>query len=158
MNRYVAARGPRAAPARAASGGGAAGLRDAVAVAGVEAQAGDHHERVTRVRVDRDPLAHARGAPLHEVAGVERLREQPGPVEGVADGARAVVPARAERSVSAAVAVGPARDLVRSRDRLHDLGRGAGRGNGHAVHDLALGSRLELRIVRRYAAGVTGCA
>src|SRR3954449_11577005 len=147
MNGYVAARGAGTAPARAAAWSRAAGLRDAVAVAGVEAHTGDHHERVTRVRVDRDPLAHARVAPLHEVARVERLREQPGPVEGVADGARAVVPVRAERPVPAAVAVRPARDLVRSRDRLHDLGRGAGRGNGHAVHDLALGSRLELRIV-----------
>ena len=45
------------------------------APAGVEAQAGDDHEGVAALRVDRDPLALAGLAPAHEAGGVERLVE-----------------------------------------------------------------------------------
>src|ERR671937_2172716 len=99
----VAARGPRAAPAWPAAGRRAVHLGHAVAVAGVEAQAGDHDEGMARIRVDRDPLALAGLAPGHEVARVERGVEQPGAVQRIAHGAGAVVAPRDEGPVPAAV-------------------------------------------------------
>src|SRR4051794_11542519 len=122
----VAAAGPHVGvPARAR----------ALAVARrVEAQAGDHRVRVTGVRVDRDPLALAGGAPALESRRVERLVEEAAAVQGVAHGARAVIARVLPAAVTTAVLVRLVGDLVRRGDRVLDLLRSAvGRYRGAAV-------------------------
>src|SRR3954469_9672648 len=65
-------------PGRRARGGGPAGVARAAQVAGVVAKAGDDHEDVAGVRVDRDPLAGPWLAPRHEVARGQRRVEEAG--------------------------------------------------------------------------------
>src|SRR3712207_3669227 len=98
-------RAARRAPARAALPAGVLGG------ARVEPQPGDLHVRVAAVRVDGDPAAGPVLAPAQEARGVQRAGEQAASAQGVGDGARAVVAARAEAAVAAAVDVGPADDL-----------------------------------------------
>ena len=96
------------------------------APAGVEAQAGDDHEGVAGVGVDRDPLALAGLAPAHEAGRVERLVEHPGAVEGVGHRARAVVARVLPRAVPAAVLVRLGGDPVAGGDDRLDQRRRAG--------------------------------
>jgi hypothetical protein len=105
---------------------------DAVA-ARVQAQPRDHRVGVAGVRVDRDPLPRTPMAPRHEARGVERALEQAAAVEGIGDGAGAVVAAALEAGVAAAVDVRLVLQLVGGEDRVLDLDRGAGRGGGGAV-------------------------
>jgi hypothetical protein len=62
---------------------------------------------MTAVRVDRDPGTRAGFAPGHHRAGIKRGFEQVAPVQGEADGSRAVVSARAPAPVTTA---GPANE------------------------------------------------
>src|SRR5690242_8357995 len=71
----------------------------AVRHGGVEPQAGDHEERVARVRVDGEPVTLAVLRPAHEAGRVHRRVDEVTAVEGLADGARAVVAARLETRV-----------------------------------------------------------
>src|SRR4051812_23278984 len=101
--------------------------RTALALAGgVEAQAGDDRVGVARVRVDRDPLAATACSPALEARRVERTAQQAAAVQRVADGTGAVVARVVERTVTAAVAVGLARDRVGRGDRVLDLLRRVG--------------------------------
>ena len=92
----------------------------------VEPDPGDIDIGVLGVRVDRDPLAGAAGAPQLELARVKRRGQQVGAVQRVGDGARAVVAVRDEAGVAAAVDVGLADQLVARRDRLPDPRRRVG--------------------------------
>src|SRR5436853_4694362 len=74
----------------------------------VEAQAGDDHEDVTVVRVDRDPPAWSRVAPVHEAAARERRAQQARAGERERDGPGAVVARVLPRAVPAAPLVGRA--------------------------------------------------
>src|SRR5680860_1024947 len=124
--------------------------REAVAAAGVEAQASDHHVGVAGVGVHGDPAALARTAPAHEAAGVQRTAQEPAAVQGEADRARAVIPAIERRGhrvapavglVATAVEVGLAHDPVGGLDGALHAGRCAGGRDRQAVHDLrALGA------------------
>ena len=96
----------------------------AALAAGVEAQAGDEHEDVPVVGVDRDPLARPRVAVAHEQPRGERPVEQAGRRQGERDRARAVVAVVAPGAVAAAPLVGELRDRVAGEDHpLDDLGR-----------------------------------
>src|SRR4051794_28399559 len=103
----------------------------------IEPESGDDQECVARIRVDREPVPLTVPAPPHEPAGVHRGLDEVPAVEGVADRPRAVVTARLEVAVAAAVAVrGAPGDLVCRPDHLLDP---VGRTRGclrPAVHDL----------------------
>ena len=103
------------------------------AAAGVEAQAGDDHERVAALGVDRDPRALAGLAPALEAGGVERLVEHPGAVEGVGHRARAVVAGVLPPAVPAAVLVRLLGDAVAGLDDRLDERRRVGGGDREAV-------------------------
>jgi hypothetical protein len=118
-------------PAGVPAGAGDAGE----VVAGVEAQAGDHHVGVVGVGVDGDPAAEAGFAPVFELAGDHRRVEQAGGVEDVADGAGAVVALGEEAGVAAAPHVGPPVDAVGRLDQGPHRRRGAGRGDRAAVEE-----------------------
>src|SRR3954469_12513237 len=87
----------------------------------VKAQTGDHRVGMTTVRVDRDPAAATARAPALEVTRRHRLREQPGAVQRVGNGARAVVARVLPLPVAAAVLVRLADDPVGSGDRVDYL-------------------------------------
>src|ERR1700742_3613242 len=84
----------------------------------VKGEAGDDHPGVFGVGVDGDPLARARFAPGLEPGRVERAFQQAAAVQGVGDGARAVVAGGFEGAVAAAPDVGRVGDRVRRRDDL----------------------------------------
>src|SRR6201996_9026642 len=94
----------------------------------VEGEAADHHPRVFGVGVDRDPLARAGFAPGLEAGRVERAFQQAATVEGVGDGAGAVVTGGFEGGVAAAPDVGGVGDRVGRGDDLLHLRRRRGRG------------------------------
>src|SRR4051812_37145732 len=88
---------------------------------GVEPNSGDHEERVPGIRVDGEPVALAALAPAVEPAGVHRALHEVAAMEGVADRSRAVVTARLEVGVPAAIAVRRALgNLVPRPDHLFD--------------------------------------
>src|SRR3954447_25730170 len=107
----------------------------------VPAQAGDHGEYVPAIGVGRNPATPARLAPALEGAGGVRGVEQPGTVHGVADGARAVIPAVPPLAVASAPDVGLLLDLVRSGDRVADGERRVLGRDGQPVDDLRLAHR-----------------
>src|SRR3954465_4616043 len=92
--------------------------RTAVRSARVEAQAGDHHEDVAVVRVDRDPAAGTGVAPVHEAARGERRAHEAGAGERERDGARAVVARVLPGAVTAAPLVRGRGDRIAARDHL----------------------------------------
>ena len=110
-DRVADERRPAREPARAV-GAGAAG--------GVEPHAVDDHERVARVREDRQVAPGPGRAPVLELARGLGRADQPGRGERVADRARAVVGAGDERAVAAAVDVGEVGDRVAAGDHLGD--------------------------------------
>src|SRR3954447_23997499 len=111
-------------------------------VGGVEAQAGDGHEGVAAVRVDRDPAALAPVSPAVEATGRLRVVQEPGAVERVADRTGAVVATGLEARVAATEAVGVALgNAVRRIDGVDDLLRRSLRRDREAVDDLRLRTR-----------------
>src|ERR1700720_2029914 len=100
------------APARSGLPAGVAGR------ARIEADPGDLGVGVLWVRVHGDPLTGAADAPELELARVKGGGERAPAVQGVGDGARAVVAVRDEAGVAAAVEVGLADQLIAGRDRL----------------------------------------
>src|SRR4051812_6033427 len=111
----------------------------------VEARTRDDDVGVAGLAVDGDPLALAGLAPAHEAGRVERLVEQPGAVQRIRDGARAVVARVLEVPVAAAVLVRLVGDAVRGGDRLLDLVGRVRRGDG----GLAVGRDLGAVAARR---------
>src|SRR5829696_10407078 len=97
--------------------GAPAGSVASARAARVEAQAGDVGPGVAGVREDGDPVAPAGLAPDLEAGGVERAGEEAAAVQGEADGARAVIAARGEGTVSSTPYVGKVVDLVGCLDR-----------------------------------------
>src|ERR1700710_1951408 len=93
---------------------------------GVEAVAGDRHVGVPAVGVDGDPAAFAFFAPGHHRTGGKGAFEEFAAVQGVGDGARAVVAGGGEAGVAPAPDVGLGTDLVGRGDHGFDPGRGAG--------------------------------
>src|SRR3954452_10156020 len=130
--------------------GGPAGAAAATWAARVPAKARDVRPGVPAVGEDRDPVAAAGLAPDLEAGRVERAGEEPSPMQRIADGARAVVAARAERSVGASPDVGQVVDLVGRLDHAADGERGVRGRDGVTVRveRRVAGRRRDLREVR----------